>query len=205
MKYLIKLLCLYQILGGVAFAGTNTITFDDLNPGSLPGAYASIPNGYNGLQWNNFYVLDVPQSGVTDTGYNYGLVSGSNLAFNGAGDAASISGASFNLNSAYLTAAVYTTVSLEVQGFVGSTMAYDNTYILNEESPTLINFNYVCVDEVGFISSFLGHSGQGYQFAMDDLTITTVPEPSPWKILVIVGIGLLGFSRTTVRNAMRCR
>lgn len=202
----IKILCLYLTLGGAALAGTNTITFDDLNPGSLPGGDepydAPIPNGYNGLQWNNLWIVNVPESGAMYTGYNYGLVSGNNLAYNAYGNPASISGAPFNLNSAYLTAAVYTTVNLEVQGFVGTTLAYDNSYILNESGPTLIDFNYVGVDEVNFICSFLGRSDL---FAMDNLTISTVPEPSSWKILFIALIGFSPFGRAAGRSVMRRR
>ena len=78
MKSLLKLACLYFTSAGMAFGATSvTMTFDDLAPpwtGS--GYYEPIPNGYNGFQWNNFYVMDAAAiSGEAVNGYVYGMVS----------------------------------------------------------------------------------------------------------------------------------
>jgi len=183
-----------------------TITFDDLNPSTLPGATypfeAPIPNGYAGLQWNNFWVLDVPLNLQADpgaTGYKNGLVSGNNIALNAGGNPALISAGAFNLNSAYLTAAWNNGLQVEVQGFVDGTLTYDNTYTVNTTAPSSINFNYLDVDEVNFISSggtSAGYSGRGTQFAMDNLTISTVPEPASLTFGGLGGLAsLLAFRR----------
>jgi hypothetical protein len=170
-----------------------TTTFDDLNPAALPGGdapyEAPIPNGYNGLQWNNFWVMDVltaiPSIG-TNGAFFTGMVSQPNLALNRSGNPARISGGSFNLDSAYLTAAFYIGLQVEVQGFVGGTLTYDNTYTVNTTSATLVNFNYLGVDKVIFISSYSGVSSPGTQFLMDNMTISAVPEPAT---LALAGLG----------------
>jgi hypothetical protein len=185
-----------------------TITFDNLNTGALPGATfpfeAPIPNGYEGLQWNNMWVLDIPldiQDGgsIAGSGYDKGLVSGSNVAFNAAGNPALISAGSFNLNSAYLTAAWNNGLQVEVQGFVGATLIYDNTYTVNPTGPALINFNYLDVDKVNFISSGgvnPGLAGHGTQFVMDNMNISAVPEPASLAFAGFGGLAsLLAFRR----------
>jgi hypothetical protein len=58
-------------------------------------------------------------------------MSGNNVAFDfGSGPATGSfsSATSFNLNSAYLTAAYNDGLQVDVQGFVGSTLTYDNTF-----------------------------------------------------------------------------
>ncbi len=142
------ILCLIAIMAALALPSITraTVTFDDLNPASLPGGdapyEAPIPNGYNGLQWNNFWVMDVltaiPSIG-TNGAFFTGMVSQPNLALNRSGNPAMISGGPFNLDSAYLTAAFYIGLQVEVQGFVGGTLTYDNTYTVNTTSSTLIN------------------------------------------------------------------
>ena len=185
---------------GMATAQSELLTFDDLVPGNLPGADTTyegpIPNGYNGLQWNNFWVKDTLTS-PSPSGYQYGLVSANNVAFNGAGSPAMISDQSFNLNSAYLTAAWNDGLQVEVQGFVGATLTHDNTYTVNTTGPTLINFNYLGVDEVNFISSGgtphagLAGFGRGEHFVIDNLSITVIPEPGT---LTLAGFGLAGMT-----------
>jgi hypothetical protein len=105
MKLQSKLMCI-----GIAFLGATTagnaqvlLTFDDLStvppvPGE-PGE-GVIPNGYGGLDWNNFGVLDGMEAQPT-YGYNTGVVSSPNVAFNEYGSPASIATPSglFDLDS----------------------------------------------------------------------------------------------------------
>jgi hypothetical protein len=111
----------------VAFAQTELLTFDNL---TFAGLYEPIPDGYGGLQWNNFEVLNTVQeaSQFGTNGDVNGVVSPPNDAFNDDGAEASISDGAFNLNSAYLMAAWNDGLQVEVQGFVGTTLTYDNTY-----------------------------------------------------------------------------
>ena len=117
------------------------------------------------------------------------MVSSNNVAFNASANTATISGATFNLNSAYLTGAWNNGLQLRVEGYANGTKTYDNTYTINATGPTLIDFNYLGVDSVDF-NSFGGTQNPGFtssgeQFVMDNLSVTLVPEPSAPALLVI--------------------
>ena len=180
------------------------ITFDDINANSGGSRdYPTPPSGYYGLQWINFEVLNTKDFAVS--GYESGVVSPDNVAFNsGGGPAAFSSSAAFDLDSAYLTAAWNDGLQVEAQGFVGSVLTYDNTYILSATAPTLINFNYRGVNEVNFIASggtaHDGYSGAGTQFAMDNMTISA-PEPGTIGLLVF-GAALVGLGGRRGRKAI---
>ena len=159
---------------GTTFAQSELLTFDDLS-----GFEDPVPNGYGGLQWNNFssYNTVVYASFGGLNGDNNGVVSLSNVVFNAGAEPAFISGGLFNLNSAYLMATWNDGLKVEVQGFVGATMTYDNTYTVGTQGSTLITFNYLGVDKVEFISSGgvphgFTSGGPGTHFAMDNLSVT---------------------------------
>ena len=204
MKLLPNILLVVVVFFGTTparCAGATLLTFDELpTPQVLPGLnYTTIPSGYGNLLWNNFGVLN----GIirpANEGYHAGTVSPDNVAFNLYGDPATISfGAGlFNLDAAYLTAALNldTILDIQVQGFAGTTLLYNNTYSVNRSAPSLINFGYVGVDRVTFISS------PAQQFAMDNLTVT-IPEPSTIGLMILnaAGFGLSGFRKILKRGS----
>jgi hypothetical protein len=144
------------------------LTFDELSPGSND-AWVPVGNGYGGLQWNNFGAINGLLRPANE-GYHAGVVSASNVAFNLYGDPASIySVVPFDFKSAYLTAAINLpdwTIQLAVQGFVGTTLVYDRTVVVSNNSPAWIEFNYRGVNQVRFVPS--QHSTW---FALDNLAI----------------------------------
>ncbi|HEY3856554.1 MAG TPA: choice-of-anchor tandem repeat GloVer-containing protein, partial [Verrucomicrobiae bacterium] len=153
------------------------VTFDD-----LPYRLVPIPPGYDNLNWTNFGYLN----GIANhtSGYGAGIVSPAKVAYNSSGAPASISSSSpFALFSAYLTAAWNDNLQVEVQAYNGSTMLYDNKYILSATAPTLIRFNYFGVTSVNFFSSggspHPGYVGAGTQFAMDNVNVYLTPNPPP--------------------------
>lgn len=185
----------------LTLAQTEVLTFDNL-PAPLSNGNSLVPNGYGGLQWQNFGYLNVGNFTASPAGYNNANVSGTNVAFNANSGSAQISGTVFNLNSAYLTGAWRDGLQVEVEGFVGTTLTYDNTYTVNTSGPDLINFNYLGVDQVIFNSSG-GTLDPAYhdpvlhalteEFAMDNLSITMpAPEPSTIALLGLAGL-LLAF------------
>ena len=172
-------------------AQAQTLTFDNLP------ARTVIPNGYGGLNWSNFEVID----GIAEpsNGYHNGTISPNNVAFNSFGNPADLTSATpFTLSSGYFTAAWNNGLSLEVQGFAGASLLYDHTYILNTASPQLLSFNFIGITDAHFISSGgtnPGLSGSGIQFAMDNLTIGSVPEPSTMALTGLGAIAGLFFRR----------
>jgi hypothetical protein len=174
-------------------ASAALITFDD-----SVGEGEPVDPGYQGLNWDNFYFLNGPAAGG---GYAAGTVSAGNVVYNTDGYAAlaSVAG-TFDLNSAYLTGAWNADLQLQVVGKRLGITVYDNTYTLSAVTPTLVNFGYLEVDEVYF-SSFGGtpywSGGGGEHFAMDNLMINAVPEPSTY---VAGGLLLLPFAASMFRR-----
>jgi len=160
----------------VLTGNAETINFDVLSGSELP-----VPSGYGSLTWSNFYYLDAFTIGQP-SGFVAGMVSPPNVAYNSDGAPAAILGSSpFDLLTAYLTAAWNDNLRLEVRGYAGATLFYDNTYTLSATAPTLITFNYLGVTSVQFISSggtqHSGYSGSGLEFVMDNLTVMPTPTP----------------------------
>jgi len=193
-----KLFLLYSVflallLFSVLPLGTATvITFDDMtstivsNGVPILQTTAAITNGYQGLNWINFFTengpLVVKMSGTN--GYYYGMVTASNVAFNGSGTPAEVdsSGTDFNFLSTYLTGAWNSNLNIEVEGFRNGTLLYDTTVVASATSATLFTFNYLDVDRLTFTSSGGQNAGfplgGGEQFVMDNFTFEFVPEPS---------------------------
>ena len=204
MNKLVKYLCVASIAVAAIPTLAATITFDDLD-GS---GNQTISNGYNGLNWNNFYTYDAVNdpASLNPSGYQFAAISANNVAFNGFGNSAVVSNTLFNLNSAYLTAIWRDNLTVEVIGSLLGVSIYDNTYVLSATAPTLINFNYLGIDSVEF-SIFSGgthHPGyeafDGTQFAVDNLTInetngTGVPDGGSTAMLLSFGLCGLGFLR----------
>lgn len=155
-----------------------------------------IYDGYGGLDWDKFAAFKPNAS--SGPGYVSGTMSGSFVAYNHGGAAATISSAgSFSLVSAYLTAGWRNGLQLTVTGYLGEALVNSATYTLGTSSASFINFGLGNVDRVVFASS--GGSGTGGpSFVMDNLTVgpalaavTPVPEPQSYAMF-LAGLGLIG-------------
>jgi hypothetical protein len=176
-------------------ASAQVITFDDLTD---YGSGSWISNGYAGLNWDNFGVLNAPAYS-TNSGYQNGVVSGTNVAFNSGGNQAiTSSGSTFTFESAYFAAAWNDGLAVLVQGYNGASLIDSISFLVNTSGPLLQTFNWNGIDKVVFSSSggtkninFDANYG-GTMFAMDNMTISPVPEPETYAML-LVGLGLIGF------------
>src|ERR1039458_6692951 len=111
----------------VSPGSATVITFDDMSSFSNGVPLETvITNGYQGLDWANFYTLNAPFDSKmfgANGGY-YGMVTASNVAFNGFNNPAEVdsSGTNFNFLSAYLTGVWNSNLNIEVEGFRGGTL-----------------------------------------------------------------------------------
>jgi len=175
------------------------ITFDDLS-----GSVLDVPTGYGNLNWYNFGYLNGVTAGLS--GYNAAVISVSNVVYNGGGSNAVISSSTpFDLFSAYLTAAWRDNLQVEVQGYNGTSLIYDNTYILSATAPMLIPFNYLGVTSVQFSSSggtahSAGYSESGTQFAMDNLSVFFPPSVAPLTLPEQVNVVIDELTSLVVTN-----
>ena len=186
----------------------NLITFDDISLTYMTTSggvvvvgqkfFTDITNGYHNLNWGNFSagvgLRSDPFYG-TNGGY-YGMVSVSNIAFNDSGNPAEIdaTSANFNFLSVYLTGVWNSNLNIEAEGFRSGTLLYDTTVVASATAPTLFAFNYLDIDRLTF-NSFGGQNagfpnGEGELFAMDNLSVEFVPEPSS-LLLATIGVLLL--------------
>jgi hypothetical protein len=168
----------------------------------MPGKYivTNIPDGYHGLDWNNFYILNPTSLEPTTNGYLYGLVSPPNVAFNGAGNPAEIdaAGTNFNFLSVYLTSAWDSNLNIEVQGYRDTNLIYDETLVVSATNATLFTFNYLDIDRLYFNSyggDNAGFGGSGEEFVMDNFEFEFIPEPSSFLLAALGCISLVALVR----------
>jgi hypothetical protein len=160
-----------------------TVTFDDIPNANAP--YPYLTNGYEKLNWTNFACLDAVHERTINglNGAYYGMVSSSNVAFNAFGSPAQINaaGTNFNFFGAYLAGAWRSNLNIEVQGFSGSSLLYDEIVAASATNSTLFTFNYFNIDRLTFNSfggQYAGFGSDASTFVMDNFTFEFVPEPS---------------------------
>jgi hypothetical protein len=182
-----------------AAASTNVVIFDEL-PNTATATFIS--NGYQGLIWSNFLVIN----GVVQptfypfktNGVYFGTVTASNVTYNGAGAPAEIvsPATNFNFLSVYLTGMFKSNLNIEVEGFRDGNLVYNQIVVASATSPTLVTFNYHDIDRLHF-SSFGGQpafdASSGTAFVMDNFTFEFVPEPTAF-LLTAAGALLLGIT-----------
>jgi hypothetical protein len=161
-------LLLFTVSATVAHAQP-IITFDTLSGGEV-----KIPNGYANLQWDNFFTVNGET--YNKSGYQAGVVSKNNVAFNAYGEPADVyvDSGSFTPIWAYLTAAWNDNLKVQVTGYLHGRMVFSHTYTLSATKPTLCIFG-ATVDELDFDSYggtfHAGYDGGGEHFAMDNFFV----------------------------------
>jgi len=172
----VMILCLAEIS---TLVKADMLTFDDITTTIW---YELIPDGYGGVDWDNFNAIYGPS--YPGTAYDWGRVSGDYTAYNGYGSPASISISSgtFDFNGAYL--APQDSWNVRVLGYREGALTHDNTVVLAAGSQWF-DFNYMDIDELRFIPVYDG------RFVMDNFTFNepVVPIPVPGA-LVLGAIGL---------------
>ena len=183
-----------MLLLSSSFATAAVIDFDDLsgNPTDV------IADGYQGFNWT---ILGSANSGeYPASGFEAGVVSGNNAAFNWYGLDASVTLAgegSFDFIGAFFTAAWIGDYFHELvfEGLLDGVLVYssDSSVALASDSPTWIQLDWTGIDQLNIYSNLAGWD----QWVMDDFTVNinsaSVPESSSLVLLLmgLVGMGLL--------------
>lgn len=177
------------------------ITFDDLPATEID----TIPDGYQGFNWGAASMANVSyfhQNVMPDTGFANGVVSGDYAAFNFLATTSIISGAQFDFNGAYLTAAWNDGLNIEVSGFLNNALLFTQTVIVNTSAAQWFDFNFLGINYLS-LRAWGGTSIDGTQgndfFVMDNFTInepTAVPESSS-LLLLLLGIAGIVVGRNT--------
>jgi hypothetical protein len=184
------------MVAGCPVQSQTVVTFDDLHE---TGTGSFIPDGYQGLVWSNFIAMNAflyaGQAPYYTNGYYYGVVSPSNIAYNAnAGIGEIDSPTNFDFLSGYFTGAWNSNLNIEVQGYLGTNLVYDQTKIASATTPTLFTFNYLNVNRLDFIASggepAFFPAANGTWFAMDNLTFEFIPEPSTLLLTALGAVTL---------------
>lgn len=197
----ICLLAISYSLSAPAYA--MTLNFEDLKSSCDAGGDLHIyrvQDGYGGLKWSNFYAMDSPEynsySGWQQSGYANGLVSGSVVLFNYAGDPATMltSSAPMTLHSVYLTGAWDDQLSVRADAYLHGVLVGSKSVSVSAYHPTPVSYEFSNVDRVVWTASYghnAGFGGFGTYLVMDDLSYDLVPEPSS-TLALLCGIGGMG-------------
>ncbi|MEH1858950.1 MAG: PEP-CTERM sorting domain-containing protein [Nostoc sp.] len=184
---------------GTGQAQALVLTFDDL-PAPEFDYGSPIPNGYGGLNWDNFNYLTTPNYSINPSGYIYGTVSSPNVAYNSFGNPATVSTVSlgsgqFDFNSAYLTTAWNNGLDILVEGFSGGITKYATTVTVDTTSPRLFNFDFLGIDSLKFTSSGgvdVGYGGFGTEIVLDNFTYNSETVPEPTTLLGLLTVASFG-------------
>jgi hypothetical protein len=178
---------------GIPRANATVLTFDDVDPSD---ADVVIPNGYGGLNWSNFETLDPVAGGVENNGYLAGTTSGTFIAFTTYGMPGSISASSpFDLIGGNFTGAWREGLQLTITGFRNGVEEHAITLTLQSTAHLAAVLGWHGVDLVTFSAAGgINHSyatGDGTQFAIDDLQVASTPIPGT-LLLLVTGLGVFG-------------
>lgn len=194
------------LCSGAFKADATTITFDDVSVHNNPAV--TVTNGYAGLNWNNFAVLD--GTTLPGSGFSTGTVSGTHVAFNNNGTLATLASSTgaFSFNSGYFTSAWVDGLQVTVQGFLGGVIQDSTTFIINTHVPTLETFAWTNVDSVAISASDPSNLDiTATEFVLDNLTINApknvaspAPEPSSCAVL---GLSILAIGRLSRRKSSK--
>jgi PEP-CTERM motif len=180
-KFLLLTACLFLIS---SLSAAEVITFN-----SLPGNGTAIPNGFAGMDWNNFYDVSMAQMLI---GNNVpGGALNTSFATNTAGAPAWFtSTGTFSFASALLATDGTSPLRLEVVGLLNGKVVDQAMLTLSSAVPAQETFNWSGIDGVRFVPQ-PGINGK-LQFALSQLVVNVASVPEPTSLLLLgSGLGML--------------
>lgn len=167
-----------------------TLTFDDVSTNFVD----TIPNGYGGLQWQNFGVIAA--AFASPVGFQNGFVSSDYTAFNPDPNQLSIfsiASGRFTLKDAYFAAGARDGLEIGLIALRSGAIVDATSITVDTLGPTFKSFNWSNIDTValfsagGVLDSQVDPAQDSTLFALDNLRYQVVPEPGA---LALMGLGL---------------
>lgn len=110
-----------------------------------------IGNGYGGLNWSGFNLLNSQTYSLQDSGYVRGTASPDNVAFvYGAGTVSGQNGDEFDFIGATLTAAWNVDLNVDIIAYRDGVQTHSQTIVISDDFGTDFVFNWQNVDQVTF-------------------------------------------------------
>ena len=168
------------------------INFDNITSAGGYTNEVTITNGYAGVNWSGFVAVNsyLFNNKYANTGVRNGMVSASNVACNAFGGIATISSSGdFILSNIDLSSCWLTGMSVGLKGFNGASQVYGTTVVVNTTGPTLLTLDWQNISSCTFTSFGGSNAGLGSTmetFVVDNVALSTVPEPSAF-LLASVG------------------
>lgn len=163
---------------------------------------------YQGFTFSGgFSRLHTPSYFTQDTGYVRGNISPDYTAFTAGSGAtvALVEGGIFDFDGMHITAAWQNGLTVNIEGFLSGSSLYSQQFIIDDDSPTYTNSNFMGIDrlQISTIGGLdAGTPGNGNHVAIDNFTVNSsvagVPEPSS---ALLLGLGALGVVSRRKRTA----
>ena len=160
-----------------------TLNFDDIDVSAFQGA-AFMPAGYGGLTWSADWVVAnsaewYQTNPYPNSGWFSGITSGEQIAWNNAGVPVEITAKSFNIESFELTAAWDKKMSVEIVAYSHGDIVYDETVIVGDKKPTLIELGLKGIDDLVLTPTEIkvdpkAGGGSGSFMVIDDMVVSRV-------------------------------
>lgn len=164
----------------------------------------------------------IPVTTPVDAGFHRSIVSGDTIAYTQSfGGSSSLFGsikarpgeANFDFFSTYLTSGWRDNINVTVTGLRDGSTFYTQNLVIGDDAPTLVNLNFLDIDEIRFNTSggtFLYQNGNSLGsfvnpsnafstpvLVFDNMNIAVaapVPEPEIYAMMAL-GLGLLGWKK----------
>jgi hypothetical protein len=154
------------------------INFDGIDtPGDGDGTF--IPNGYAGMNWDNFGALD-PTQDFNPSGYVNGIRSGDSVGYNAFATPATMStaGNDFDLKKGYFTGAWNNGLQVTVQAYDDGNLIATKVFTVDYDGPTKVKFGHhfksidtVIISSAGGTDATGDDGFTGEHVAVEDLTV----------------------------------
>ncbi len=191
-KFLLLTACLFLIS---SLGSAEVITFN-----SLPGNGTAVPNGFAGMDWNNFYDVSMAQM-LTGNNVPGGALNTSFATNTGGAPAWFTSTGTFSFASALLATDGTSPLRLEVVGLLNGKVVDQAMLTLSSAVPAQETFNWSGIDGVRFVPQPGPNSNVEVQFALSQLVVNAAAVPEPTSLLLLgSGLGMLCIQARKLRG-----